>query len=64
MEKDGIIRSVTHSEWASPIVIEPKPDGRIRLCGDYKRTANPVITNDVYPQPTPDLRKGVKDIHK
>ena len=54
MEKDGMIRSVTHSEWASPIVIVPKPDGRIRLCGDYKRTVNPVITNDIYPQPTPD----------
>ena len=54
MEKDGIIRSVTHSEWASPIVIVPKPDGRIRLCGDYKRTVNLVIMNDIYLQPTPD----------
>ena len=54
MENEGILRSITHSEWASPIVIVPKPDGRIRICGDYKRTVNPVITNDIYPQPTPD----------
>ena len=54
MENEGILRSITHSRWASPIVIVPKPDGRIRICGDYKRTVNPVITNDIYPQPTPD----------
>ena len=54
MENDGILRSITHSEWASPIVIVPKPDGRKRICGDYKRTVNPVIPNDIYPQPTPD----------
>ena len=52
--KRRYITSITHSEWASPIVIVPKPDGRIRICGDYKRTVNPVITNDIYPQPTPD----------
>ena len=53
MEKDGILKSVPYSEWASPIVIVPKPDGTIRICADYKRTVNPVIKNDTYPQPTP-----------
>ena len=35
MEKDGILKSVPYSEWASPIVIAPKPDGTIRICADY-----------------------------
>ena len=54
MEKDGILKSVPYSEWASPIVIVPEPDGTIRICADYKRTVNPVIKNDTYPQPTPE----------
>ena len=54
MEKDGILKSVPYSEWASPIVIAPKPDGTIRICADYKRTVNPVIKNDAYLQPTPE----------
>ena len=53
IEKDGILKSVPYSEWASAIVIVPKPDGTIRICADYKRTVNPVIKNDTYPQPTP-----------
>ena len=53
MEKDGILKSVPYSEWASPIVIFPKPDGTIRICADYNCTVNPVIKNDTYPQPTP-----------
>ena len=54
MEKEGILKSVSFSDWASPIVIVPKPDGNIRICSDYKRTINPVIKNDTYPQPTPE----------
>ena len=54
MEKEGILKSVSFCDWASPIVIVPKPDGNIRICGDYKRTINPVIKNDTYPQPTPE----------
>ena len=42
------------SERASPIVIVPKSDGRFRICGDYKRTVNPCLDNDTFPQPTPE----------
>jgi hypothetical protein len=52
LEKEGIIRSVSNSEWASPIVIVPKPDGRIRICADYKKTVNPVVVPIHYPLPT------------
>ena len=57
MEKEGILKSVSFSDWASPIVIVPKPDGNIRICGDinlWQWTINPVIKNDTYPQPTPE----------
>ena len=54
MEKAGTLKSVPYSEWASAIVIVPKPDGTIRICADYKRTVNPIIKNDTYLQPTPE----------
>ena len=54
MEKGGILKSVPYSEWPSPIVIVPKPEGTVRICADYKRTVSSVIKNDTYPQPTPE----------
>ena len=54
LESSGILKPVTHSEWAAPIVVVPKKNGRFRLCGDYKVTANPVLDIDQYPLPKPD----------
>ena len=54
MEAAGILKSVSHSDWASLLVIVPKPDGRIRICGDYKNTVNPVIEDEIFPISTPD----------
>ena len=38
LEEQGIIAPVKYSSWAAPVVPVLKPDGTLRLCGDYKVT--------------------------
>ena len=54
LEKFGIIELVQFSEWAAPIVPVVKRDGAIRVCGDYKLTANQASKLDTYPLPKID----------
>ena len=51
--KEGIMEKVAPggSLWASPLVIVRKPNGDIRLCGDYKVGVNNKICSDSYPIP-------------
>lgn len=61
----GIIESIDTSDWAAPIVPVKKPNGKIRICGDFKVTLNPQMWVDQYPIPTIDellarLDNGVK----
>ena len=40
LEKHGVIKKSDKSLWASPIVVAPKADDTVRICGDYKSTIN------------------------
>ena len=50
----GILKEVSHSAWASPVVTVSKKDGRVRLCGDYKVSVNRSLHVDQHPLPTPE----------
>ena len=51
LEAEGIVKRMTHSEWAAPIVTPIKKDGEVRICGDFKVTINPQLDVDEYPLP-------------
>ena len=61
----GILIPVECSEFASPIVPVMKPDGKVRICADFKQTLNPNIKADTYLLPRIEelfakLSSGVK----
>ena len=50
----GVITSVQHSEWATPIVPVMKQNGTVRICEDHKTTINQSTTTESYPLPRID----------
>lgn len=50
--EQGVFMPVKYSRWATPVVPVIKKDGSIRLCGDYRCTANTAVKPDTYPLPT------------
>ncbi|XP_063377580.1 uncharacterized protein K02A2.6-like [Cydia fagiglandana] len=49
---EKVLRPVSFSEWATPVVPIIKKSGDIRLCGDYRSTVNQATESDTYPMPT------------
>ena len=52
LEKHGVIKKTDKSHWASPIVVVPKADNTITICGDYKSTINQSVEDEQYVLPT------------
>lgn len=48
-----IIEPIEYSEYVSPIVVAPKPNGKIRLCVDFRKV-NQFIVVDQFPMPSAD----------
>ena len=48
---EDITEKVQHSEWASPTVPIIKPNGDLRICGDYSVTMNKFSEMEQYPIP-------------
>lgn len=51
LEKERIIQKVDHSDWSAPIVVVPKANKTVRICGDFKVTINPNVEREHYPLP-------------
>lgn len=51
LEGTGVISKVDRSDWAAPVVVVPKTDNSIRLCGDFKVTVNQCLDEQQYPLP-------------
>jgi len=49
MENAGVITKVDHSEWASPLVVVAKPNGRVRITGNFKAIVNSQLCITQYP---------------
>lgn len=46
--KEEVIKLVNFLEFTCPIVDVKKPDGKVRVCGNYKLTANKVLRVEQY----------------
>ena len=47
----GVIVPTQHLDWAAHVVPVVKINGTVRICGDYKLTANTATKTESYPLP-------------
>ena len=62
LEQDQVIEPVKYSDWAAPIVPVLKPNGQVRICGDYKVTVNKAFK--AVTGPNPHLRRSDDQVRK
>lgn len=58
MKLEGIIIPVEFSNWATPLAYVPKPDGAVRLCGNYQATINQATHTEQFPIPTAEQMRS------
>ena len=51
LQEKGIIKPVSSSSWASPVVWVKKRDGSLRMCAAFKVHVNESLQSDSYPLP-------------
>ena len=58
METIGVIEKLDlPTEWCSPIVVVPKPNGNVRICGDFIQL-NKAVLRENHPMPTTEQTLG------
>ena len=56
----GVLEPVKYADYACPIVVVKKPNGKVRICGNYKLTANKALQVEHYP--IPSLQDMLQDL--
>ena len=54
LESDRVLKRVSQSDWAAPMLVVPKQDGSCHLCGYYKVTITQALEVDQYLLPKPE----------